>query len=809
MKISKIGLIAVGLFITSACGSDIDQNEIHKINDQNYIEDTEKGEGFGLSGPDMETIKASSSLSSSSNNLTCNANGDGVRTIDNFDFRNMPITVEISSSANNMEFGIETSSNHYYFMKKQGGVVVSYEQLNGGSPLALWDATYGKYLKIENQKGSGYNRVHFYTSSNGSNWTGVGVRSFTGSNTAKLVYKCGPNSTTIRNVKVDGVQQDLSLSGGSGGGGSGSGGSGGSGGAATTPYTSHSVPGKIQFEHFDNSGSAAGFFDTSGGNSGGQLRSTNVDIQGTSDAGGGHNVGWTAGGEWLLYTLNSSVSAGDYDLKIRHAGQSNGSIRVRLGSQQLATISLPATGGWQNWTTTTVSVNAPAGQNQLKVELLSGGFNLNWMEFISSGSGGGGSGSGGSGSGNIANHPNYSFVLKAHNYFESVKRQSNNPSVYTLKTYKTGDGWAKAADVYDNGIAAIAYTVMGRANDAGIILRSYLDIYQGLEDWGNANGIEKKLLTQRVYTDTLSPNVEIEPAKEDLGNNSYMMLALCKYYNQFRGDGASSTQLLPYYDRAYKILDYIWRTRRVTAGLDRFEARLPPQNWASTEHHINLYAFGKCMQQHIPSGQGYSSSRINNFTNLADNFVRAMWDNNVGVYRIGTSPGTDAVNYGDGIPADTASWRYLSGAGFMNATNDGRSLDYLTSSGGHWVQEYFLGINPFYGVRFTSNQGAYGSQIENTGAALAALRIHGGYTSKANKIENSLKKLWNQRGNNGLPSHRDNPASQGCCNTGLSWSYYNVSHTASNAYSILGLIGENPYSPTKSGYTRVQNVVIP
>ncbi len=48
------------------------------------------------------------------------------------------------------------------------------------------------------------------------------------------------------------------------------------------------------------------YFDTSGGNAGGQFRSTDVDIEASS--GGGYNIGWTVAGEWLNYTVNVATA---------------------------------------------------------------------------------------------------------------------------------------------------------------------------------------------------------------------------------------------------------------------------------------------------------------------------------------------------------------------------------------------------------------------------------------------------------------------------------------------------------------------
>lgn len=419
-----------------------------------------------------------------------------------------------------------------------------------------------------------------------------------------------------------------------------------------------------------------------------------------------------------------------------------------------------------------------------------------------------------SGSGNITNHPDYAYVQKAHNYFKKMTVQSSYSDLSTIRTFDSGGPWINASDVYDNGITAIAYTVMGRATDAGNILNTYLQIYQGLEDWGNTNDVEKKLLTQRVYTTNLLPHTGVEPSAEDLGNNSYMMLAFCKYFNQFMNDGASEAQLLPYYDRAYKMLDYIWRTRKVSnGGLERYYAReVTNQTWAAAEHHINLYALGKCMAQHIPAG--YNATLIDDFTAVADNFVREMWDSDDGAYRIGTYPNSSIINEEIGYPVDLVSWRYLADAGYRSDADDNSTFNFMLEN--HYVVETAFDIPNFAGVKFTANYWAEGQQTENTGAILIAMKKHGGFPTQVAQVQSSLKALFDQQGTDGgLYAHNElwsdicDGETGEYCNTGLSWSYFRVPHTASTAYGILGIIGENPYQTGKSDYIRVQNVIIP
>jgi uncharacterized protein YjdB len=153
-----------------------------------------------------------------------------------------------------------------------------------------------------------------------------------------------------------------------------------------TPYggTPWAVPGKIEAEDYDEGGENIAYYDGNSGNSGGAYRSDNVDIQSTSDAGGGYNVGWTSNGEWLEYTVDVANS-GTYTIEIRTAGTSNGTIEISFNDGAVTTgdIALAATGGWQTWTTVQVTgISLTAGQQIMRIDEKSGGFNLNYVNIV-------------------------------------------------------------------------------------------------------------------------------------------------------------------------------------------------------------------------------------------------------------------------------------------------------------------------------------------------------------------------------------------------------------------------------------------
>ncbi|WP_096085900.1 carbohydrate-binding protein [Agaribacterium haliotis] len=153
-----------------------------------------------------------------------------------------------------------------------------------------------------------------------------------------------------------------------------------------SPYSNHIIPGLIQAEDFDLGGQGLAYSDSTPANSGGVYRSTEaVDIQDTSDNGGGFNVGWVTDGEWLEYSL-ADISSGSYDIHMRIAanGFTQGkSITLTLGNKKLGTLEFSGTGGWQNWKTVSLkNVSLVQAQNQvLKAQFNGGAFNLNWILF--------------------------------------------------------------------------------------------------------------------------------------------------------------------------------------------------------------------------------------------------------------------------------------------------------------------------------------------------------------------------------------------------------------------------------------------
>jgi probable HAF family extracellular repeat protein len=162
------------------------------------------------------------------------------------------------------------------------------------------------------------------------------------------------------------------------------------GGGGSTPFsgTPSPIPGTIQAENFDNGGEGVAYHDSDHGNNGGAYRATDVDIEATTDAGGGYDVGWIAGGEWLKYTA-SVANAGSYNVTFRVASPGGASFHFALNGVSQA-VSVPATGGWQNWTSVTVPATLSAGTQVLTLTFDTGGMNIGYVSFAAGDSGGSG-----------------------------------------------------------------------------------------------------------------------------------------------------------------------------------------------------------------------------------------------------------------------------------------------------------------------------------------------------------------------------------------------------------------------------------
>ena len=147
--------------------------------------------------------------------------------------------------------------------------------------------------------------------------------------------------------------------------------------------TAWAIPGTIQAENFDTGGEGIAYHDLETANQGGQYRTTEgVDIEATTDTGGGYNVGWIRTDEWIEYTVNVAT-AGSYTLVARVAsGVGTGSFHVEFdGVDKTGVVAVASTGGWQTWVNLSRTVSLNAGQQVMRIYFNNLEFNLNYLTF--------------------------------------------------------------------------------------------------------------------------------------------------------------------------------------------------------------------------------------------------------------------------------------------------------------------------------------------------------------------------------------------------------------------------------------------
>jgi hypothetical protein len=109
-----------------------------------------------------------------------------------------------------------------------------------------------------------------------------------------------------------------------------------------------------------------------------------VQLENTTDTGAGQNVGWIDTGDWMAYNSITIPTSGIYYVDYRVASAVAGaklSLDLNGGAIVLGQMDIPNTGGWQNWTTVTQTVNINAGTYNVGVFASAGGWNLNWFRI--------------------------------------------------------------------------------------------------------------------------------------------------------------------------------------------------------------------------------------------------------------------------------------------------------------------------------------------------------------------------------------------------------------------------------------------
>ncbi|MCB9351414.1 MAG: carbohydrate-binding protein [Lewinellaceae bacterium] len=128
----------------------------------------------------------------------------------------------------------------------------------------------------------------------------------------------------------------------------------------------HPVPGRIEAEDY--------------------VFQSGVELETTTDIGGGQNIGYLDPGDYLDYEINVG-STGAYRVDYRTASlDATGALELQLIDEEgnatlLHAPSFAPTGDWQNWATTSENVQLTEGRHKMRVAITQSPFNMNWFEF--------------------------------------------------------------------------------------------------------------------------------------------------------------------------------------------------------------------------------------------------------------------------------------------------------------------------------------------------------------------------------------------------------------------------------------------
>ena len=155
---------------------------------------------------------------------------------------------------------------------------------------------------------------------------------------------------------------------------------------AQSPYLGHPhyLPSRVEAEDFDIGGEGTAYHDCDGGNSGGAYRTDeSVDIEACDE--GGYNIGWLCDGEWIEYTLGMP-RATTYVVECRVASESTGGeFHLEFGdTDPTGTLTVPVTGGWQDFESVMAGVALPAGTQIMRFvnDSNTDEYNVNYFEFF-------------------------------------------------------------------------------------------------------------------------------------------------------------------------------------------------------------------------------------------------------------------------------------------------------------------------------------------------------------------------------------------------------------------------------------------
>ena len=406
------------------------------------------------------------------------------------------------------------------------------------------------------------------------------------------------------------------------------------------------------------------------------------------------------------------------------------------------------------------------------------------------------------------------------------------------------------ADTYDNSLAIIYYTATNDFEKAKRLADSWIQILVWT-GWNTENINNMNLLRARYKIDGTwwTKNLGGDTMYRDVGNNSYMALALAKFGATFSKRIITTNSNNIYTRAAISIMKFIHekRGRRVKIGnseaLIAYAAREAPKDYLSTEHHIDMYALANIVLQ-TPDISDTVKSLCNTIMNNVRAYMEAVHD--TGTYMIGTDTvlktgqtfdkGSEydvSLNEDAPTPVDCQTWAMLTGMDDKNSIRQDSGMKWVRDN--CYIHDHYrftkngaaepecidkngsvddcksLDVS-YTGIRFTDK--GKGIQLENTGSGLMALARYSSISKSDDSSESiesisrSIDELIKRFPDGMVASLFDIEAVESYGkpdqNTGLTWSYAAVPHLASTLYCILARLyitaQKNPeiYNPYSS-----------
>lgn len=150
-----------------------------------------------------------------------------------------------------------------------------------------------------------------------------------------------------------------------------------------TPYNgiTHSIPGKIEFEDYDEGGQNRAYYDADMENQGGEYREDRVDVVTNEE---GYAVGYTNVGEWLEYTVDvKKTQTYEYEARVS-CGLNTSGFQLYIDDKAITDeIEVPNTEVWDVYAVVKGETSEiEEGEHILKVMLTGAYANLDWIRFI-------------------------------------------------------------------------------------------------------------------------------------------------------------------------------------------------------------------------------------------------------------------------------------------------------------------------------------------------------------------------------------------------------------------------------------------